>query len=217
MRCPECAAEVPLLREFCPKCGAATDPGLRERLRTRGGARPPEELKRNRKTVLAVGAGILILLAVAGKIQPFGHVSFPGHVHIDTDSGPKGPVTIGSAELFEAYHKDSEAADRRFGDREMVVTGTFVRTVPDGYGSIDMRLKTAHPDLPLGIDLDNHSVDAATKLEPGQTVTVSCRRVAGTGDDPWLQECVIQPPAAGAAAAPPTPPPAPPGPPAASR
>jgi len=74
--------------------------------------------------------------------------------------------------------------------------------VPDGYGSIDMRLKTSHPDLPLGIDLDSHSVDAATKLQPGQMVTVSCSRVAGTGDDPWLQDCVLQPTAPAAEAPP---------------
>ena len=72
-----------------------------------------------------------------------------------------------------------------------------------------MRLKTDHPDMPLGIDLDGHSVDAATKLEPGQTVTVSCSRVAGSGDDPWLSDCVLQPPAA-AEGGPPSPP-APPG------
>jgi hypothetical protein len=77
-----------------------------------------------------------------------------------------------------------------------------------------MRLKTSHPDLPLGIDLDGHSVDAAMKLEPGQMVTVSCSRVAGTGDDPWLQDCVLQPAAPPAEAAPaevgPPSPPAPP-------
>jgi hypothetical protein len=73
-----------------------------------------------------------------------------------------------------------------------------------------MRLKTNHPDIPLGIDLDGHSVDAATKLEPGQTVTVSCRRVAGSGDDPWLADCVLQPPATAAeASAAPSPPVAP--------
>jgi hypothetical protein len=166
--------------------------------------------------VLAVGGGLLILMAAAGGIHPFRHLSFHGRgIHIDTHSEAKGPVTIGAAELFEAYHTNSQAADRRFGGREMVVTGEFVRTVPDGYGSIDMRLKTAHPQTPLGIDLDNHSVDAATKLEPGQTVTVSCRQVAGTGDDPWLQDCVLQPPAPGEAAkAPESAPPAPPAPPA---
>ena len=45
-------------------------------------------------------------------------------------------------------------ADRaRFADREMVVTGEFLRIVPDGYGSLDMRLKTSNPEAPLGIDL----------------------------------------------------------------
>nr|NUR37616.1 hypothetical protein [Sphingomonas sp.] len=185
------------------------------KLDDRGEARrSPEELARYRKTVLWVGGGVLLFAVAMGNFHPFGrHVSFgPGAIHIDTRNEPKEPVTIGAAELFEAYHTDSEAANRRFGDREMVVTGTFVRTVPDGYGSIDMRLKTNHPDLPLGIDLDSHSVDAATKLEAGQTVTVSCRKVAGTGDDPWLQECVIQPagPDGGSKPAAPTPP-APPG------
>lgn len=205
MRCPECAAEVSPLREFCPSCGAPTDPGVRQRMKSgrdpnRGG-RSPEELKRNRKTLVIVGGALLVAMAAFGKFN-FGHIG-PGVIHIDTHMDPRRvdneAITIGAPQLFEAYHTDSDAANRRFGGRQMVVTGQFVRTVPDGYGSIDMRLKTNHPDLPLGIDLDSHSVDEATKLEPGETVTVSCQRVAGSGDDPWLQDCVIQPPAIGGA------------------
>ena len=210
MRCPECAADVSPLREFCPSCGAPTDPTVRQHLKSsrdpasRSGSRAPEELKRNRKTVLIAGGALLLALVAFGKIGPFGHGA--GAIHIDTRFNPvrvaNEAITIGAPELFEAYHTDSDAANRRFGGHQMVVTGQFVRTVPDGYGSIDMRLKTNHPDLPLGIDLDDHSVDAATKLEPGQTVTVSCQKVAGTGDDPWLQDCVIQPPAVSANAGP---------------
>ena len=217
MRCPGCAADISVLRDVCPHCGTRTD-SVFDKLE-QGAERPrgrsPNELHRNRKTVLAFGAGIVVLMVAMGNLHPFGrHVSFsPGAIRIDTSRhhGSHGPVTIGAPELFEAYHTDSDAADRRFGDREMVVTGEFVRTVPDGYGSIDMRLKTDHSDTPLGIDLDNHSVDAATKLEPGEKVTVDCRRVAGTGDDPWLQDCVIQPPGQAEAAPPMAPaPPAPP-------
>ena len=69
MRCPECAADVPPLREFCPKCGTPTDPGLRERLQRRPSTRPPEELKRNRKTVLIGAAALLLALGVAGKFS----------------------------------------------------------------------------------------------------------------------------------------------------
>ena len=201
MRCPRCGAEYSPLRDFCPKCGAATDPLPLDGGRRTGGERSPDELRRNRRAVLGVVAAVLAVTAFSSNFHLFGrHLSFfPGGMKIDTGSErsePKEPVTISAADYFEAYHTDSRAADRRFRGREMVVTGEFVRTVPDGYGSIDMRLKTNHPDLPLGIDLDSHSVDAATKLQPGQMVTVSCRGVAGFGDDPWLQDCVIQPPPA---------------------
>ena len=204
MRCPDCSAEVSPLRDHCPSCGASTDRIFDRLDRRQPRGRTPEELARNRKTVLWIGGGVLFLAVAMGNFHPFGRhvrvVTPPEVVRIVEHQGPRDPVTIGAAELFEAYHTDSDAADRRFGDREMVVTGQFVRTVPDGYGSIDMRLKTNHPDTPLGIDLDSHSVDAATQLKPGQTVTVSCRRVAGSGDDPWLQDCVIQPNAAAPAA-----------------
>ncbi|HZC37838.1 MAG TPA: hypothetical protein VE221_04095, partial [Sphingomicrobium sp.] len=70
-------------------------------------------------------------------------------------------------------------------------------------------------DAPLGVDLDRVSVDQATRLQPGQTVTVSCHRVARTGDERWLQDCAIQP-TGEVSAAPATPPaataPAPPSP-----
>jgi len=192
VRCPGCAAEISVLRDTCPHCGTSTD-SVFDKLQ-QSDEPSPHQMHRNRKRVLAIGGGILVLLAVSGKIHtPFGHFSFPQHVHVDTRRVTNEAVTIGAPELFEAYHTDSDAADRRFGDRQMIVTGQFVRTVPDGYGSIDMRLKTNHPETPLGIDLDNHSVDAATKLVPGQMVTVSCQHVAGTGDDPWLQDCVLQP------------------------
>jgi len=208
VRCPDCASEISPLRDVCPHCGASTD-RVFDQL-DHSGERSPEQLSRNRTTVLAVAGGILLLTAAMGSFHPFGrHLSvFPGGFHIDTRSEPREAATIGAPELFEAYHSDSGAANRRFGGRQMVVTGEFIRTVPDGYGSIDMRLKTNHPELPLGIDLDSHSVDEATRLEPGRMVTVSCQRVAGTGDDPWLQDCVIQP-AAPLEASPPAPPKAP--------
>jgi len=203
------------LRDYCPGCGASTDRMFDRLDQRREGKRSPEELAQNRKTVLMLGGGLLLVLAAMCSFHPFGrHVRInPGVIHIDTRRVTNEAVTVGAPDLFEAYHTDSEAADRRFGGRPMVVTGEFVRTVPDGYGSIDMRLKTNHPDIPLGIDLDSHSVDAATKLAPGQMVTVSCQRVAGTGDDPWLQDCVLQPTVPAEAAKPSTPaPPIPPAP-----
>ena len=218
MRCPDCAAEMDPLREFCSKCGSPTDPGLRERLgeRLRGGqsGRPAEELKRNRKTVLIIAAGVLIASGVIAKTHLFGSGLFlpTDVITIGAPAQSRGPVTIGAQQIYQAYAADPALAEKRFAGREMVVSGEFVRTVPDGYGSIDMRLKTSNPDAPLGVDLNGDSVGAATKLEPGQRVTVSCRRIAGSGNDHWLQDCLLQPPSERDSASPSPPaPPAPPG------
>jgi hypothetical protein len=204
VRCPECAADVPPLREFCPKCGTATDPGLRERLRGRS-TRPVEEQKRNRKIFLIGGVAILVAMGVAGKL------SWPGpplSIDFNDRDRPAGPVTIEAEQLYQAYRDDPKAAARRFGGREMMVSGEFVRIVPDGYGSLDLRLKTSNPEAQLGIDVAQLALEDAKQLRPGQRVTVSCQEM-GSGDDVlWVRECAIQPTGDdGAAPSPPAPPP----------
>lgn len=205
MRCPECAADVPLLREFCPKCGAATDPGLRASLhRARNwdlgpGGRSPDELKRNRKTVAIVGAAALVLALGIG-----GRLSWPSHlIHIKSHERheAKGPVTVEADQLYRAYRDDPDSAAKKFGGREMVVSGEFLRLVPDGWGSLDMRLKTSNPEAPLGIDVAELALDDAKKLQPGQRVTVSCHHMGSGGDVLWVQDCAIEP-TAGVTAAP---------------
>ncbi len=214
MRCSECGAEMPPLREFCPNCGTATNPGLRRRPPGVLGGRSTDELKRNRKTVLIACAAMAALLAVSGKI-PW-HI--PHGIHIDMDApSHKGPVVTNAEVLVRAFAADPAAAEKRFGGREIMVGGEFLRIVPDGYGSIDMRLKTSNPDAPLGVDVVNDSVDDAKRLQPGQEVTVSCRSVAGSNNDRWLKDCAIQSGEPSPPAAPPPPttpttqsPPAPP-------
>ncbi|MEO6359514.1 MAG: hypothetical protein ABIO43_02935 [Sphingomicrobium sp.] len=191
MRCAECAAEVPPLREFCPKCGAPTDPGLRERRHRLGQPRSTGELKGNRKKVLIAAAAVLGLGVVGNAIFD------PDWDRNDRRTIPsrpeaRGAVTISAEDLYQAYRDDEDAADRRFDGREMVVSGEFLRIVPDGYGSLDLRLKTSNPEVPVGIDLAGLAVEDGKKLRPGQQVTVSCQRMGGSGNELWVRDCAIQ-------------------------
>jgi hypothetical protein len=123
-----------------------------------------------------------------------------------------GPVTIEAEALQQAYEDDPDAAEERFGGREMVVSGEFLRIVPDGYGSLDLRLKTSDPDKQLGIDVADLAIEDAKKLVPGQRVTVSCQGMGSGADELWVRECAIQPGAEAVPAPPeaPEPPEAPP-------
>ena len=184
-RCPGCADEVSPLREFCPNCGTAIDPGLREKLLRARSARPAGEPRRARKAVVIGGGALLLALAVAGSLSTG---SEPGG-----RDRPAGPVTIEAEELHRAYSDDADAAARRFEGREMVVSGEFLRIVPDGYGSLDLRLNTSNPDEPLGIDVAQLALEEAKQLRPGQRVTVSCQRMGSGGEELWVQDCAIQP------------------------
>ena len=189
MRCPECGAEVPVLREFCTNCGAPTDPGLRERRhRLSRGQRTDGEPKSGGKTILIAGAALLGLAAVGGSLFDFDSDDRP-----DVVVQERGPVTIEADELYRAYRDTPEAAADRFGGREMVVSGEFVRIVPDGYGSLDLRLKTSDPDAQVGVDLAQLAIEDGKKLVPGQRVTVSCQGMGEGADELWVRECAVQP------------------------
>jgi len=207
VRCPQCSADVSALREFCPLCGAATDPAIREsRLRGRGD-RPAAGPKNSRKAVLVGAAAVFLALGVTGQFS-WSWLNPSISMGSDPRHELRGPVTIEAEQLRKAYQDDWNAAARRFGNREMVVSGEFLRIVPDGYGSIDMRLKTSIPEAPLGVDLAQLAIEDAKQLRPGQRVTVSCQHMGSGGDQLWLQDCAIQ--QTGGVAQPPPAPPAPP-------
>ncbi len=183
------------------------DPGIRGSL-LRGRGRPADGQKGSRKTVLIGGAAILLALGVAGQLTwPW---SSPTTL-IDSEDRdqPSGPVTIEADQLHEAYRNDPDAAANRFHGREMVVSGEFLRIVPDGYGSLDLRLETSDPEEPLGIDVAQLAIEDAKQLRPGQRVTVSCQQMGSGGDELWVQDCAIQLAGDVALPSPPTSPPTP--------
>ena len=170
------------------------DPGVRRSLLRGPGGPAPEGRKRSGKAgkavVIGAAAAILVALGVAGQLD--GSWDPPTAVGSDERPQPRGPVTIEAEALHQAYADDPRAAAERFGGREMVVSGEFLRIVPDGYGSLDLRLRTSNPDEQLGIDVAQLAIEDAKRLVPGQRVTVSCQQMGSGGDELWVQDCAIQ-------------------------
>ena len=194
MQCPECDAELSTPREFCPQCGAPTSRSLREAHSTE---RTEPELKRSRRRVVVAGAAMLFGAAILTNAY-----FLNADIGLVSDAPRPGPAVIEAQQLYEEYRADFEAADARYRNREMVVSGDFVRIAPDGAGQPDLRLGTSDPAAPWGADLIAIAHEPATRLRPGQRVTVSCQRMAGSGRDRWLQNCTIEAEPEGDAAAP---------------
>jgi hypothetical protein len=168
------------------------------------GNRPGESRKRSRKGLLIGGAAaVLVALGLTSQFN----FETPNDTEVREQA--RGPVTIGAEALHRAYRDDPGGAGDQYDNREMVVSGEFLRIVPDGYGSLDLRLKTSDPADQLGIDVADLAIEDAKQLRPGQRVTVSCQRM-GSGDDVvWVQDCAIQQTGGLASPAAPAPPPAP--------
>jgi hypothetical protein len=166
------------------------DPGIRGRLLRGRGGRSDDGRKGGGKAVLIGGAAaVLLALGVAGQFDWSGP---PNPAESGDRDWPAGPVTIEADELHRAYRDDPGEAERRFGGREMVVSGEFLRIVPDGYGSLDLRLRTSDPEDQLGIDVADLAIEDAKQLRPGQRVTVSCQQMGSGADEIWVQDCAIQ-------------------------
>jgi hypothetical protein len=168
------------------------DPGVRGSLLRGRTGRPAEERSGTRKAVVVGGAALLLALGVAGQFAwPWSGPAID--IESDAQARPRGPVTIEADQLHRAYRDNPEEAAERFGGgREMVVSGEFLRIVPDGYGSLDLRLKTSDPEEPLGVDVAQLAIEEAKQLLPGQRVTVSCQQMGSGGDELWVQDCAIQ-------------------------
>jgi hypothetical protein len=164
------------------------DPGVRGSLLRGPGGRPADGRKGSGKAVLIGGVSAILLgLGIAGQFNGFWDPPVT-----EERTQPRGPVTIEADQLQKAYADDPSAAAARFDNREMVVSGEFLRIVPDGYGSLDLRLKTSNPDEQLGIDVAQLAIEDAKRLRPGQRVTVSCQHMGSGGDELWVQDCAIQ-------------------------
>ena len=191
MRCTECGTTMPLAAEFCPECGTARSPALRARrgeLREALESADPDP-KRVRRTIVIAGAALLFGMVIGNQFNGSGafRLAFP----IDPTAWNKRPAVVSASEFIDAYSKNEDAADSRFKNRGIVVTGEFVLVNRDDQGNPDLRLKASGSTL-LGADLLPDSYDKSALLKPGQTVTVSCERVRQTGAEHWLRNCSIE-------------------------
>lgn len=101
------------------------------------------------------------------------------------------PIEIKAADLVKAYKENELAADDKFKDKKLQVTGR-VQNIADTLGSLTVSL-TGQSFVTVMCRLSADSKDAAKKLKTGQTVTI-----IGTGDGMTggfyvgLQDCTIK-------------------------
>jgi hypothetical protein len=99
----------------------------------------------------------------------------------------KADVVITATELFNAYTSDETAANARFNDRAVQVSGTVREVSSDAGGPVNVMLETGDP---LGAVVCEFAAGTVLELKKDAQVTVKgfC---AGYNLDVLLQRCTI--------------------------
>lgn len=130
-----------------------------------------------RRKIILSAISVCLLLA-AGAI---GYVMYMPHRNISREK----PIVVDAAELVGEYRKDEAAADRRFLDKVLQVTGTVESSETDSDGQTVITLSVADTLSDVRCTLQNDAV-----AEPGQAVTLK-GRCTGFLSDVILIDCFI--------------------------
>ena len=99
-------------------------------------------------------------------------------------------MEVTSAELFSAYDKNEIAADEKYKDKWVEVSGFVDNIGKDLMDDMYVSLKTGHVIMRIQCMLNYSEVDKAARLKEGQKITLQ-GRVDGKLMNVLLRECVI--------------------------
>jgi uncharacterized protein YecT (DUF1311 family) len=159
-----------------------------------------EDTEKKKSPVLIAAlcaVGVVILLAVIGSLS---HSGAPTSETATTDqsSPPEEVVTtkVSSQTLAAAYSANEVAAQKRYGNQTLDVTGVVEGIALDFTDSPVVRLNGVNPFLSVQASFDKSASDQLSALSKGQVVTVRCTSITEVISAPMLSGCTLPPPPA---------------------
>jgi hypothetical protein len=148
------------------------------------------DMRINRKLNLdSILALVLMLLVVAACTRT--RKSEPSANSGRSDSNESAASNEMTAEaLFDEYQKDKAAADRKYKDQELVVTGTVDIVKIGVTGNPYVTMNTSSLILRVQFLFDKKHVSALSQLRKGQKATIK-GRVYGRIGNVMLKDCEL--------------------------
>lgn len=145
-----------------------------------------------------VGLGVIFGLSVLGSLlnpQPAPTTSAgSGGDQASAPAAEPSPAAqeVTAADLAQAYSDNEVAAQQRFGDRPLVVTGTIEAVELDIMDEPVVRLRTGQDFRFVSASFEDDQAQATAALSKGQQVRLLCDDVSEVASTPLLDDCVVQ-------------------------
>jgi hypothetical protein len=103
-----------------------------------------------------------------------------------------GDLPVTATELFAAYQANEAAAQQQYGDVPLLVSGTVDSVTLDILNKPVVKLRTPDESMSMQAGLTEASQPKASKLSPGDQVTLRCTGASTPTGAPALEHCDIQ-------------------------
>ncbi|MDD3800261.1 MAG: hypothetical protein PHE36_13905, partial [Novosphingobium sp.] len=107
-----------------------------------------------------------------------------------TPSGP--PVEVTAKDLFSAYEANEAAAQMKYGDKPLLVSGKVAGITLDFMDKPVVQLETSNEYMPAQASLVEADEPKAAELSKGQDIALLCAGVSEVIGSPQLSDCAIQ-------------------------
>ncbi len=171
-RCRECGVEVSSEAPTCPKCG------VKNPVRKRG-------------RVLVVVASLALFLVVVANMGG-GDKQSGTSAASAAPRAAQPPIEVSNAQLWKEYDANEVAADERYKDRSLLVSGSIESIDKDAFGNMVLHLKSPEMFANTMATLDDSQKANAMQLAKGQAVKVQCRGAGKILRSPNLRDCVLR-------------------------
>jgi hypothetical protein len=104
---------------------------------------------------------------------------------------PDGVYNIGAVRLWREYEENEVAADIRYKNERLSVTGTIVSIERDYEGRPILHLFGGNAIFPVVVTLDKADIPAAAQLKKGDQVSVRCIGAGREMRMPQLERCLM--------------------------
>lgn len=105
--------------------------------------------------------------------------------------GPDGVTSVGSIRLFQDYGANAVAADNRYKDKQVRVTGRVFAVEKNLVGAAVLGLTSGNTIFQTMATLTPDATPRAAALAKGDTVVVQCTGAGSMMRMPQLEDCVL--------------------------
>jgi hypothetical protein len=155
-------------------------------------------MKKVLKWVAIFFVGLIVLALIFGKDEttssPEASQKATSEADTQTQVEATPPMEVTSEEILKAYKTNEMAANKKFKNQKLLVTGEIDSIEADISDNAVITFKTAdkYEFLNPRASLTKEETDNATNLAKGQSIKLLCLDISEVAGMPHLKKCTIQ-------------------------